>query len=246
MAESGARVKIEIMPVDEDLIERARKLRPGAVTDLLQTQAASVYRIAYALAGRWDVGRGIARFVLNRSVKMMPKWTRNDDPENWFHRFTVMTSRRSAKHQPKAGKDVLIEQALSPDQHYVAFIAAIRQLDNQQREAFLLRHGEKLNGRYSALAMDCSTQAAETHLKAAEASLRLVAGANYDALLLQLVDAYAHLTPENEHLLPAVNKVVLTRVVVRRWVKWIGWLVQLGVLVGLGWLAYRVYHMVQT
>jgi DNA-directed RNA polymerase specialized sigma24 family protein len=234
------------MAVDAELIERARKLRPGAVGDLLQTQAASVYRISYALAGRWDVGRGIARFVLNRSVKMMPKWDRNDDPENWFHRFTVMTSRRLAKHQPAAKKDVLVEQALTPDQPYIAFVSALRQLDNQQREAFLLRHGEKLNARYSALAMDCSTEAADNHLKAAEGSLRLVAGAEYDGLVAKIVDAYAHLTPEPDQLLPSVNRVVLRKVVVRRWIRWIWVALQLAVVAGVCWGAWHLWRMIQT
>src|ERR1041385_9040132 len=103
------------MAVDANLVARAKKLRVGAVTAILQSQAAGVYRLSYALAGRWDVGRGIARFVLNRSVKMMPRWDENDDPGNWYHRFVVMTSRRSAKHEPTAKKDVLVEQALAPD-----------------------------------------------------------------------------------------------------------------------------------
>ena len=55
------------MTLDADVIARAKKLRPWAVTEVLKSQVAGVYRLAYALAGRWDVGRGIARFVLNRS-----------------------------------------------------------------------------------------------------------------------------------------------------------------------------------
>src|SRR6478735_3014745 len=89
--------------LDADTIAAARKLRPAAVTAVLQCEALAVYRLAYALAGRWDVGRGIARFVLQRSVKMMPSWGPEADPSNWYHRFTIMTSRRSAKHQPKPG-----------------------------------------------------------------------------------------------------------------------------------------------
>src|SRR5438093_477771 len=110
------------MPIEADVIESARKLRPAAVEEILRGEVGAVYRLAYALSGRWDVGRGIARFVLNRSVRMMPKWTRDADPDNWYHRFTVMTSRRSAHHQPKPGKDVLIEQAAKPiGPEYVAF-----------------------------------------------------------------------------------------------------------------------------
>src|SRR5207247_1695239 len=100
------------MTLDADIVAGAIKHRPGDVSNVLQAHAAGVYRLAYALSGRWDVGRGIARFALNRSIRMMPNWKPEDDPANWFHRFTIMTSRRSARHQPAAGNDVLIEQAL--------------------------------------------------------------------------------------------------------------------------------------
>src|SRR5438093_1633321 len=113
-----------MMSVDADLVESARKLKTHAVSRLLQSEATSVYRIAYALSGRWDVGRGIARFVLNRSVRMMPKWKPEDDPGNWYHRFTILVSRRAARHQPRPGSDVLVEQALQPDAAYIAFLAA--------------------------------------------------------------------------------------------------------------------------
>src|SRR3954465_6316041 len=117
--------------IDSDVMLAARKLRPGAVTAILQDNAPSVYRIAYALSGRWDVGRGIARFVLNRSVRMMPKWKAELEPTSWFPKYTIQPPRRSAKHQPGMGKDVLIEQALSPDASYIAFVAALRQLETQ-------------------------------------------------------------------------------------------------------------------
>src|SRR3954471_4624553 len=168
------------MPLDSDVIASATKWKPHAVTQVLQDNAPSVYRIAYALAGRWDVGRGVARFVLNRSVRMMPKWKPDDDPANWYHRFTIMVARRGAKHGVESpAKDVLVEQAMQPDTRYIAFVSALRQLETQQREAFLLHHSERLNARYSALAMDCSTEAAENHLKAADQALQLVAGADF-------------------------------------------------------------------
>jgi DNA-directed RNA polymerase specialized sigma24 family protein len=234
------------MTDSSELIEKARKLQPGAVGELLRAQAPGVYRIAYALSGRWDVGRGIARFVLNRSVRMMPKWDAEDDPANWFHRFTIMVSRRSAKHQPTAKKDVLVEQALAPDTAYIAFISALRQLETQQREAFLLRHGEKLNERYSALAMDCSTRAAQTHLAAAESALKLVSAGQYDAMVTKMIDAYAHLTPEPDQLVPSVNSVVFRRVRVRRWIRRIATLIALAALAAAGWGGWKLYEMVQT
>jgi DNA-directed RNA polymerase specialized sigma24 family protein len=235
------------MPVAPEVVARAKKLRPDAVNDLLHAQATGVYRIAYALAGRWDVGRGIARFVLNRSVKLMPKWDVDDDPANWFHRFTIMTSRRSARHQPATPqKDVLVEQALQPDAQYVAFVAALRHLETQQREAFLLRHGEHLNARYSAVAMDCSTQAAETHLSAAEQAMKLVVGDQFAALVKKMSDAYAHLTPEPDQLVPAVNRVVFRQVRVRRFVRRIVIVISLIVLAALAYGGWWLYRHVQT
>jgi DNA-directed RNA polymerase specialized sigma24 family protein len=239
-------IRIERMPLNAETIAAARKLRPAAVTLVLQSEALAVYRLAYALAGRWDVGRGVARFVLQRSVEMMPSWGPEADPSNWYHRFTIMTSRRSAKHQPKPGKDVLIEQALQPDAQYIAYVAALRHLEPQHREAFLLYHCEHLNARYSALAMDCSTQAADTHLRAANESLRLVAGANFDALTRKLADAYTHLTPDPNDMLPTVNGVVFRQVRVRKWFRRVVLLIELVILVGLIWGGWKLYHFVRT
>jgi len=238
--------KILQMAVDEELIERAKKLRVGAVNSILQSEIGGVYRLSYALAGTWGTGRAVARFVLNRSVKMMPKWDPHDDPADWYHRFTILTARRLAKPRPATKSDVLVEQALTPDRQYIAFIAALRHLEYQQREAFLLRHGEKLNARYSALAMDCSTSAAENHLRAAEQSLKLVAAEDFDAMLQKLTDAYSHLTPEPAHLLPTVNRVVLQQVLVRRWIRWAWLLVQLLVLAAIVWGGWKIHRMIQT
>ena len=102
------------MALTSEIIEGAIRQRPGDVRALLREEFPVVYRLAYALAGRWDVGRGVARFVLARSVRMMPKWSPDDDPSSWFHRFTIMMSRRSAHHTADAKNDVLVEQALQP------------------------------------------------------------------------------------------------------------------------------------
>lgn len=235
-----------MIAVSPETIAGARKLQPRAVADLLTTQYPGVYRLAYALAGRWDVGRGIARFVLARSVRFMPKWDPDDDPANWFHRFTIMTSRRSAKHKTEPAKDVLVEQALHADAEYVAFVAALRQLEPQQREAFLLHHGERLNDRYAALAMDCSTEAAHNHLLGADRNLRLVAGPNMPALTQKLADAYMHLTPADDSVVPAVNRVVFRQVRMRRFFRLVALLVKLTILAALLYGGWRLYHLLRT
>jgi DNA-directed RNA polymerase specialized sigma24 family protein len=232
------------MVLTAEVIEGARKLRPHDVSALLRDQFPSVYRLAYALAGRWDVGRGIARFVLARSVRVMPKWKPDDDPVNWFHRYTIMMSRRSARHTIDVRKDVLVEQAMQPDNAYIAFVAALRHLEAQQREAFLLHHCERLNDRYSALAMDCSTEAAANHLKAATQALRLVAGADFDPLTKKLCDAYAHLTPEGQDVIPQINKVVFRQVNLRKWLERIVLLVELAILAALLYGGWRLYQVV--
>ena len=70
------------MTTDSQVVRAALKLRPGAVRKVLQDNASCVYRLAYALSSRWNVGRGIARFVLNQSVRMMPKWKPQNNPTN--------------------------------------------------------------------------------------------------------------------------------------------------------------------
>ena len=94
--------------------------------------------------------------------------------------------------------------------------------------------------------MDCSTTAAETHLSAGEGALRLVAGGDFDLLVRKMADAYQHLTPEEGQLLPTVNQVVLRRVLVRRWAKWVWVLVQLGILVAICWGGWKLWGMIRT
>ena len=157
-----------------------------------------------------------------------------------------MTSRRSARHPiANAAKDVLVEQALSPDTQYIAFVAALRQLETQQREAFLLNHCEHLNARYSALAMDCSTEAADNHLRAADGSLRLVASEHFDALTKKLADAYAHLTPDPNDLLPTVNRTVFRQLRLRKWLRQATRLIVLALFAGLIYGGWRLYHFLK-
>jgi hypothetical protein len=157
-----------------------------------------------------------------------------------------MTSRRSAKHKADPKKDVLVEQALDPDAEYIAFVAALRHLEPQQREAFLLHHGERLNDRYAALAMDCSTEAAHNHLAVAEKQLRLVAGPSMSALTKKLADAYMHLTPTDDSVIPAVNRVVFRQVTVRRLFRFVLLIIKLVIVAALIWGGWWLYHFMRS
>src|SRR5207248_499781 len=164
---------------------------------------------AYALSGREDVGRGIVRFVINHAMRQLPRWTSSDTAERWFLHFVVLTSRRAKPRPPDAAQDVLIESDLAePDAAYAAMVRALRALPAQQQEAFILHHGEKLNIRFLAVAMDCSTKAAQMHLHAAEESLRSMTGEAFARLTAQMGKAYMNLTPDQDLVRPSIRGMV--------------------------------------
>ena len=86
----------------------------------------------------------------------------------------------------------------------------------QQREAFILHYGERQNSRYLAVAMDCSTEAAANHLKAATDSLRAIAGPEFGPFTAQLAHCYTRLTPSEQLVLPSIKSVVRRYVWPRR------------------------------
>src|SRR5581483_10284 len=169
------------MPVDEALLSRARKYDRAAVAAVFAEQYPSVYRIALGLSGRRDVGMGVVRWVTKQALRALPGWKDEDAPQRWFLHHTILTTRRASKHQPDKSNDTLIDDPRAAAPEYVAFIRALRSLPFQQREAFILHHGERLNERWSAVTMDCSVIAAANHLKAADSALRALAGDRFDA-----------------------------------------------------------------
>ena len=154
------------MPIDDDLLFRAQGGDRRAAERMLSEIYPAVCRMAYGLSGREDVGRGIVRFIATQAVRQLGKWRDAAAAERWFYHHTVLTGRRAVRHRPDAMGDTLLGEAA--DAPYVAFLRALRSLPQQQSEAFILNHGEHLNTRYLAIAMDCSTHAAEMHLGAAE------------------------------------------------------------------------------
>jgi DNA-directed RNA polymerase specialized sigma24 family protein len=228
------------------LVAAAKKLRTSAVAQVLENEYPAVYRLACGLVGREDVGRGIAKFVLARSIRLMPKCDVEDDPRQWFYHFTILTARRATRHQPRPADDVLVtksEQAQQTSTEYLAFIAALRALPRQQIEAFLLHHGEKLNTRYTSLAMDCSTEAATAHLAAAVETLKsVVMDGRLEPLVQRCAAAYARLTPEEQFIPPSITRTMLRHFWPRKIWRIVRFILQLIVLAGLiwgGWWLYR-------
>src|SRR5437773_2179682 len=195
------------MQISPQVFGRAKKLRRDALEELFAEVYPAVVRIARGLSGREDVAEGVVRFVMTRSVVMVPKWRDETVAERWFLHHTVLTVRRAAPaYAPTATGDELVD---SPDPGYVAFVRAVRGLPVQQREAIVLHFGEHLNQRYMGVAMDCSTDAAQAHLEAARGALRAVTAGHFDPMIARLSHVYVTLGPKAPDLMPAV----------RRWVK---------------------------
>ena len=144
----------------EEILPRARKLQRPAVELLLRAHYRRVYRIACALCGDDDAGKSIVKTVMNQSLRALPHWRGEAQATNWFLHHTILRTREFVPWPNQAGSDPLLRRLIHPSPQYVAFLRAVRNLPPQQREAFLLFRGEKLDTRQVAVAMDCSTTAA--------------------------------------------------------------------------------------
>ncbi len=167
-----------------------------------------VQRMAYALSGREEMGRQIVRQVVRRSLRVMPRWTHPADASRWFVHHTLLASRQKWRSPIDLATDPLIRGVATTSAYYPAFIGALRALPMQQREAYLLHHGERLDVRGLAIAMDCSREAAENHLREAGAALSAYAGGYFPAFTAQLAQTYDRLSPEEELIVPAIRAVM--------------------------------------
>jgi DNA-directed RNA polymerase specialized sigma24 family protein len=192
------------MEVDSELVESAKKGDRDAAVAVLAHYYPVVWRMCTGLTGRDDVGRGAAQFLMQRSLRVMHQWQGEGGATRWFHHHTVLTIRSTEKHQPDAEHDTLLGHGA--DRGYVAFIRALRALPIQQREAFILHHGEKLGVRESAVAMDCSVLALENHLREAWTRLRELAGEKYESYVAQMAKTYQSLEPGEELVLKDVRR----------------------------------------
>ncbi len=192
------------MTIPDEIIRRARTGDRQAVDAVLTVVCPAVWRIACGLTGSRGAGSTVARTVLRQSVRVMADWRDGITPENWFYHHTVLATRSVAGFDGEA--DVLEAGETSQSIADRAFVLSLRGLPRQQREAFILHFGERLNTRLLGIAMDCSTSAAEVHLDAAMRALHSLAGDGFDRMSSQIGAAYASLTPSPETIAQIVKR----------------------------------------
>lgn len=226
------------MPVSDDVLARAKRGDRRAVEAVLLESFPSVNRMAHALTGRPATAARLIRLVLQRGVRVLPTWRKGMIPENWFYHHTLLAARQVEAKPPDSEHDLLVTAGPTTAAEYTAFVRALRNLPRQQTEAFVLHHGERLNPRLLGVAMDCSTQAASTHLAAATAALEAISGGQLPQLTEALSRAYAQLTPPEKAIHASVQKqvsAVVWRKRVRRMVRRLILLVILGAVAYAGW-----------
>ena len=231
------------MSVDSEIVSRARAYDRSAIELIFAENYPIVHRMAHGLSGRADVGAGVPRFVFKQALRMLPSWKDEGEPERWFRHHTVLTTRRAGKHTPDLTNDVFIIAARTRDAAYPAFIRAIRALPMQQREAFILHHGERFNSRYTAVAMDCSIQAADAHLSAAENSLKTLAGDRFAPFVEEMGRCYRSFTPTESLAIPRIRKQIRRFICPRRVGRFLGWITMIALITAIVWGLLKIRPM---
>lgn len=229
---------------DAELLARAQGYKQDAVEMLFNMNYPVVWRIAHGLAGREDVARGVVKFVMKRALKQLPYWKDEGAPSRWFQHHTVLATRRASKHPPDLANDVLLTTAETRNAAYPAFVRAVRSLPLQQREAFILHHGERMNARYLAVAMDCSTDAANNHLRAASTQLQTVSAEFFDEFVHQMSRCYARTTPSELLIVPRIRNQYRLYIWPRRIARGIAWVALLSILAVAGYAAWKIYPLI--
>jgi DNA-directed RNA polymerase specialized sigma24 family protein len=221
--------------MDDDTLRRANKFDQSAIESMLAEYYPLVTRLTLALTGRRDTGTGIINYLMRRSLQQMAKWEHADDATRWFTHHTILSARRAAGHKAEPKHDTL--RGPNPQPKYTAFLRALRDLPQQQIEALVLHDCEALDLRSTAVAMDCSTTAASTHLSAARQALQLIAREDYPALAVALRRTYEGLAPAEALRLPSIRKHVRRHLWPRR-------LRRVAILLILAAIAYAAYRYV--
>ncbi len=183
--------------VADDTVDRARAGNRRAIAEVFRDVHPAVCRLARSLAGDGETADRIVDVSFRHALVVLPRWSPHVDPEHWFFHHALQTYRKMPPGRPGA-EDDLLSRGISLELRtpaYVAFVRGVRRLPPQQAEAFILHHGHRLNARLLGVSMDCSTTAAENHLRAADATMKSLAGDEFDALAKLLRQAVVALSP---------------------------------------------------
>jgi DNA-directed RNA polymerase specialized sigma24 family protein len=203
-----------------------------------------VCRIAYALCGKESTARNAVNSVMARSAHFLAIWTGAAAAENWFLHHTLLAVRALPQTQVSPLRDCLIQHMNDPTPAYTAYVRAFRLLTPQQREAFILTRGERLDIRQLAVAMDCSSSAAANHLLAANQTMQSIATDAFDAQTRSMMKVYASLTP-TEDLIVADISVAARRAVRRRWRRAIAKIAAVALLALAAWTIWRLSQIIE-
>ncbi len=192
--------------MDEATVSAASRGEREAVVAILAEVLPEVWRISVNLSGGEVAGRTVARDVLRRGQLAMEGFERPEQATRWFRHHTILAV-RAARGTKEA--DALLKSADVPPvlrAAYQAHVAALRKLPQQQREAFLLRHGEGFDDRQLGIAMDCSVEAATVHLRRANESLAPLAADVWPRLVTLVGEAYQANGPPADVRVPLVRR----------------------------------------
>jgi hypothetical protein len=93
--------------------------------------------------------------------------------------------------------------------------------------------------------MDCSTDAANNHLRAATTQLQTVAVEFYDEFVHQMARCYARTTPSEQLIVPRIRSQYRMYVWPRRIARFIAWVVILSVLGVAAYAAWKIYPLIE-
>jgi DNA-directed RNA polymerase specialized sigma24 family protein len=172
-----------------------------------------VHRVARGLCGDAPAA-AIEQKVFAKSLTQCEHWRDEDESRSWFLHHTILNCRNIPSPAVISWLGESAERI-----EIRAMLKAFLALPFQQREAFLLSRGEKMNLQQVAVAMDCSKTAAANHLSAAEKLLNLFAGPEADKMIGLLLSAYTAPPPPGNLIIPRTVRRSARRKFFRRLLK---------------------------
>jgi DNA-directed RNA polymerase specialized sigma24 family protein len=220
----------------------------AAITRLVAQHYPQVYRIAAALTGNRALAESTAKQVMKRALPQLHRWTDAAHAQRWFMHHTVLVSRQAIATRGYGGADPLAPTppaaALAVDDPLFRLLqGALSALTMQQREAFLLHHGEHFDLRQLATAMDCSTAAAANHLAAATQRLRPLAADRLAEFTAALPHVLAGVVPPPTTISLRITQEVRRYLWPRLLIRWIAWPLLLLTIGAAAYATWRLWPM---